>query len=403
MSTRVDVVVESAVSQSARARQLEGMFDVPRTETQKLEWHGDFDLDAHEWNVGLIVGPSGSGKSTIARQMFGETRQLHWEGQSVVDDFDESLTMETIAGACQAVGFNTIPAWLRPYDVLSTGEQFRVDLARRLVEDPDPIVVDEFSSTIDRQVAQIGSHAVQKHARRLGRKFVAVTCHYDVTEWLQPDWVIEPATMTLEWRSVQSRPALDVTVAPVPYAFWKLFAPFHYLTNTLHRGARCFVLFVGERPAAFAGVLRRPHPSARNIMGVSRLVTLPDWQGLGLAFVLVDKLGAVYKAMGERLHTYPAHPALIRGFDRSPAWAMTKRPGTFGPAIGKSSTMRASNRTRTPPQSKDRHMQPPNRAADTDGAIWRQGSRPCAVFEYAAGAAERDEAERLLSFFDKSK
>jgi hypothetical protein len=113
----------------------------------------------------------------------------------VIDDFAGTLSMEQVSSACQAVGFNTIPAWLRPFYVLSNGERFRVELARRLLELSDPIVVDEFTSVVDRQVAQIGAHAVQKYVRRNKRKFVAVSCHYDIVDWLQPDWIFEPATM----------------------------------------------------------------------------------------------------------------------------------------------------------------------------------------------------------------
>ena len=87
-----------------------------------------------------------------------------------------------------------------------------------------------------------------------------------------------------------------------------MFAPFDNLRARLHRGARCYCLFVGERAAAFA---RRPHDKVKDVMGVSRLVTLPDWQGLGLAFVLVDPRCRL-RAIGERLHTYPVHPALVR-------------------------------------------------------------------------------------------
>jgi len=42
---------------------------------------------------------------------------------------------------------------------------------------------------------------------------------------------------------------------------------------------------------------------------MSRLVTLPDYQGLGLAFALADRRGAAYKALGRQFHAYPAHPA----------------------------------------------------------------------------------------------
>ena len=40
--------------------------------------------------------------------------------------------------------------------------------------------MDEFTSVVDRQVAQIGAHAIQKYVRKHGRQFVAVSCHYDI-------------------------------------------------------------------------------------------------------------------------------------------------------------------------------------------------------------------------------
>lgn len=324
---RIDLVVESELSQSPRARQLEAMFDVPARETVRIEWKGELPIDERDWSIGLIVGPSGSGKSTILRNVFGAMTPLRWCMNSVVDDFDPAIPMKDIAAACQAVGFNTIPAWLRPHKVLSNGEQFRVDLARRLLEIDGTIVVDEFTSVVDRQVAQIGAHAVQKAVRRNGKKFVAASCHYDIVEWLQPDWVLEPATMTFQWRSVQRRPAVECELRRVDISTWELFAPFHYLTRELHRSAACWCLFVKGRPTAFAGVLHRPHRARHDIKGISRLVTLPDWQGVGLALALSDKLGELYRAAGFELRTYPAHPALIRSFDHSPRWKLERRPG----------------------------------------------------------------------------
>ncbi len=365
----VDLVVESPVSTSTRARQVCSMFDVPPQEKARLEWSVNVPALTEDWSVGLIVGPSGSGKTSVMRQVYGEMPPLPWGAASVVDDFASALSAQQVTDACGAVGFNTIPAWLRPFAVLSNGEKFRVDLARRLLELPDPIVVDEFTSVVDRQVAQIGAHAVQKYARKHGRKFVAVGCHYDVIDWLQPDWVLDMATQSFTRRLLQRRPALDCTVARVPYAAWHMFAPFHYLTGELNRSARCFGLWANGRLAAFAGMLHRPHPLVDDIMGCSRLVTLPDFQGLGLAFALIDKVGAAYAGIGKRARTYPAHPALTRAFDRSPLWRLEKKPGQFSGAPGKSRSTCATV---------------------------SQG-RPCAVFEYVGPAMDRREAEGLIA------
>lgn len=227
MST-VDVVVGSDVSRSMRCRQVEALFDVPSRERQELRWTGDVPLEEREWNVGLIVGPSGCGKTTVARALFGDAlaRPMKWKGASVLDDFPKDAKLEDIAAICNAVGFNTIPAWLRSYDVLSNGERFRVQMARLLVESPELVVVDEFTSVVDRQVARIGAHAVQKHVRRAGTKFVAVSCHADIIEWLNPDWILDPATMAFAWRSLQPRPVIECEIAKVRFEAWRLFAPY---------------------------------------------------------------------------------------------------------------------------------------------------------------------------------
>jgi ABC-type lipoprotein export system ATPase subunit/GNAT superfamily N-acetyltransferase len=363
---RVNIVRESESSRSLRARQLESMFDVPATEKTRREWSGDFPFDAEPWQVGLIVGPSGCGKSTILREAFGEPDKLEWSAPSVIDDFDDSLGIEAITSACSAVGFNTIPAWLRPFGVLSNGERFRVELARRLLETRGTVVMDEFTSVVDRQVAQIGSHAVQKYVRRSGAQFVAASCHFDIIDWLQPDWVLEPSTMSFQRRAVQRRPSIDITIARIPSSAWSLFAPFHYMSRSLHRSATCFGLWANDELAAFCATLHFVHASVSDIRRISRVVTLPDWQGLGLAMMLVAELGAAYKAVGKRLRNYPAHPSFIRSHQRSPLWRQEKQAGASS----------------TPGKTGNRNK----------GGTHRLG----ASFEYVGPPMQRQAAERLL-------
>jgi GNAT superfamily N-acetyltransferase len=203
---------------------------------------------------------------------------------------------------------------------------------------------------------------VQKYIRRTaGRQFVAVTCHADLVDWLQPDWVVDMATRSFTRRLLQRRPSIDCVIGRVPRAAWQMFAPYHYLTAHLHPGARCYGLWVKGTLAAFAGVFWIPVSSGKDkgdaIYQVSRLVTLPDWQGLGLAMVLVQVLGAEHKSVGRRFRTYPAHPALVHNFAKSPDWQMLKEPGY---------------KEQRSQSEGGRHL----------------GGRPCAVFQYCGPAAE---------------
>ena len=368
-----DIVVESDIPRSGRVAQLEGLFDVPREKKSCLRWGGSLSIEDLEWNVGLIVGPSGCGKSTILRNVFGDPKAIRWDKRPVIDNFEAAMNVREISEICQAVGFNTIPAWMRPYQVLSNGEQFRVDIARRLSEAAGKmIVVDEFTSVVDRQVAKIAAHAVQKYIRRKGARLVAASCHYDIIDWLQPDWTFEPATMKFTRRSLQQRPTLKAEIARVPIDTWQKFSRYHYLTAELHRAARCWAILVDKEPVAFAGLLYRPSTGKTPIIAVSRLVTLPDWQGLGLAFILIEHLGAALKMNGYALNTYPAHFALIRAFDRSPNWTMMKRPSVRVTSTRISGTSSLSGTISTV-------------------------ARPCAVFRYTGKTCSKKEAGILLA------
>ena len=379
---RVDLTVTTPLSRSIRVRQLEGMFDIPAASSITRTWRGDVPLEAAPWQIGLITGPSGSGKTQVARALFGRTAvdaDFSWNGLAVIDDFPNTLPLSEVSAACAAVGFNTIPSWELPFAVLSRGEQFRVELARRLLELPDPVIVDEFSSVVDRQVAKIAAHAVQKFIRRHpGRQFVAVSCHEDVIDWLQPDWVLEPSAMAFTRRALQPRPTLPIVIARVPHAAWKRFAPFHYLTATLHNAARCFGLWCDGTLAAFTATLYRTHPRVRDIQGLTRTVCLPDWQGLGLGPRLTDTVGAAYRALGWRLHAYPAHPHFIRVRDQSPNWSLRRAPDGI-----KNTTAMSS-----------KHWGTGEKGSPGYGGF--KGGRPCAVYCYVGPPLPRDEAVRLL-------
>ena len=68
------------------------------------------------------------------------------------------------------------------------------------------IVFDEFTSVVDREIAKVSTFDIGKAVRRSAKKFIAVTCHYDVVDWLDPDWVFCTDTMEFSRKKELGRP-----------------------------------------------------------------------------------------------------------------------------------------------------------------------------------------------------
>jgi GNAT superfamily N-acetyltransferase len=339
--SQVAIEVSCPVHDSFRVRQIGGMFDVPPAVRATERFAVDVPdglAAADDWRVGLIVGPSGSGKTTIARKLFGHLveldRRREWPMDAAVIDGFGPLPTKDIARLLCAVGFSSPPSWLKPYQVLSNGEQFRCDLARALAEacesgkrkaesgadEPPPLVVfDEFTSVVDRQVARVVSAAVAKGVRagQIPCRFAAVTCHYDVTEWLAPDWVLDMASAEFSRRRLR-RPEIQLEVFRCRRCAWRLFARHHYLSGELSRYARCFLALWEGRPAAFCATLSLVGKKDR--WRISRVVTLPDYQGVGIGTALAEAVAELHRAEGHRVNMTCSHPAMIAHCRRSLRW-----------------------------------------------------------------------------------
>lgn len=321
MKAHVEVICP--VELTPRVRQMAGLFDVELSQIAHRSWEHDLPLEEQDWNVGLIIGPSGAGKSHLARELWPEqvVTGFVWDDKkALIDGFPEDLSIKTVTGMLTNVGLGSPPAWMRPYRTLSTGEAFRATIARALAENDGLVVIDEFTSVVDRQVAKVASHAVQKAIRKAKRQLVAVTCHYDVEDWLQPDWTYDAAVSEFRWRQVQPHPPIELEIRECSRALWPAFAHHHYLSPRLHVRSYCSAAYVEGRPVAFNAYLDFPHPHTRQIKMAHRLVVLPDWQGLGISGILADFWGQRLWDRGERYHFVVAHPAMISYFRRSPRW-----------------------------------------------------------------------------------
>jgi len=345
----IDVINECPVHDSFRVQQVAGMFNVPMQKKLVERFSVEVpELDS-DWQIGLIVGPSGSGKTTLAHRWFGDAmlesslqaaggrlkpglqQSAAWPADRAVVDCFGDLPVREITGLLTAVGFSSPTSWIKPYHVLSNGERFRCDLARALAGgvglsprygSPPLVVFDEFTSVVDRTVAKIGSAAVAQSIRggRIRCRFVAVTCHYDVTEWLAPDWVLDMASKNFERRRLR-RPAIELAIVRCRSRAWRLFAKHHYLSGELNPMARCYLALWNGEPVSFCAVLAVM--GRRNHWRVSRIVTLPDYQGIGIGMRVVEAVGDLHRGDGKRFSITASHPAVIGHCERSANWRAT--------------------------------------------------------------------------------
>lgn len=337
---------------SYRAACVRGLFNV---ESSGFNVSADLPIEAEPWSIGLVVGPSGSGKSSLGARIFGPAamrgKETWPEDMPIIDAIapdTEGGDWQTVTAALSAVGLGDVPAWLRPYHVLSMGERFRADLARVICEAPARVVIDEFTSVVDRQSARIGASAFAKAWRRTHGQTVLLSCHYDIIDWLCPDWIYDTATGSFEWtRGRLRRPEILLDIYPANWRYWPLFAPHHYLTLPHMIAATCYVGFVGEQPVAHLAVSTRPGLCEAR---ACRLVILPEWQGAGVGLRFLNAVCDVWrrgenrygKPMRTLFHT--SHPGLAAALRRSPLWTQVSAQLTGGnKAKSKSSMIKSRN------------------------------------------------------------
>jgi GNAT superfamily N-acetyltransferase len=350
----IELKLSCEIPDSFRVQQVAGMFDVPLAE--RAEEHITLDLpplgdgpamSAVKWRIGLITGPSASGKTALARHLFSDAcyEPAVWPHDRAIVDCFEPLTIRQITRLLTAVGFSSPPSWIKPYHILSTGQRFRCDLAKALARNllqlttsrnvstigdgprttnNGPVVVfDEFTSVIDRTSARIASAALSRALRTgaIPGQFVAVTCHEDIAPWLQPDWTIDMRTKTFTRRRLQ-RPPIKLSLHYCNRKLWPIFARHHYLCGSLAPTARCFTALWNREPVAFCATL--PLIGRRNHWRITRLVVLPDYQGVGIGMRVAEAVAELHRAEGRRINITASHAAVLAHCRRSPRWRLVQ-------------------------------------------------------------------------------
>lgn len=337
MLVRIDQHVE--VEPTYDVQRARSLYNVTDGQDTRFRLDVEVPVDG-DWRLGVVVGPSGSGKTSIGRALSYEAGWHEWRPKWTREPILEAIgaPFEKATGTLSAVGLGSVPSWLRPYAVLSNGEKFRADMARLLLQSEGDWWLDEFTSVLDRQVAKVGAAAFAKawRKRKDGRRVVLLTPHYDILEWVEPDWVLDTADAVEgevrhpEWAADReggwSRPKVDLVVRETGWKYWhSVFEQHHYLKANPMAFSTAFVGFVGDEPVAHLGMSAMVSGRKREARAC-RMVVKPEWQGIGIGIPFLEALcerelrgeGFVGKPTTTILHTN--HPALAVSLRRNPRW-----------------------------------------------------------------------------------
>jgi len=302
-------------------------FDIQNKDESNVIIDANLEHLPKDWNIGVVYGGSGSGKTTILKKYFKKEIDKSYfdNSKSLISNFDW-LEPKDATFLLSAMGLSSVPTWLRPFNTLSNGEQYRANLAYIVgsAKENQVILIDEYTSVVDRDVAKAMSNALQKYIRRTNKKIVLASCHFDIMEWLQPDWIYSPSKGRLEIASkLRQRPKIELSIFRCRYETWDLFKQYHYLSDGLNIVSKCFVAMWNDKPVAFMAVIPSPSGYIKNAWRCSRIVTLPDYQGLGIGYAFVDSIAKMYNELDYPFYIKTSHLPFIERF-KNDNWIVKK-------------------------------------------------------------------------------
>ena len=274
-----------------------------------------------------IVGSSGSGKSTLLRDMattkgFRFPDKAFKKGTAIVSNFSDR---EDAVSRLSAVGLKSIPTWVKPREVLSVGEGFRADLALNV---DDGVMFDEFTSTVDRNVARCCT-SFGRYIRRSGKRNVVVcSCHKDFVEYLKPDLVMDLDDLKvydLRQAVFSNETKIDIFKCQ-DKSLWNVFKEHHYMSSELNKACHFYVMRLhgtGELVGCFS-TLPQMTGTAKWRWRVHRTVVLPDYQGLGISSRTLNFFGDYYHKQGRFLGIRTSSIPMLNSLKSNPMWKVGK-------------------------------------------------------------------------------
>jgi ABC-type lipoprotein export system ATPase subunit/GNAT superfamily N-acetyltransferase len=312
----MNITLTSKIQNDKYTEYVYNAFDIQNREETQVTIPMNLDgLNSFEWNIGVIYGGSGSGKSTILKELGGSKDVKFDDDKPLISNFDW-LEPEEATRVLTSIGLSSVPTWLRPFRLLSNGEQYRAYLAYLVssAKDGDTILIDEYTSVVDRDVAKAMSFALQKYIRRENKKIILASCHFDIMEWIMPDWIYSPSKGGGFERPDylrQGRPEISLSVSRVESEAWDFFKEHHYLTQSANKTYIYLLFEWNGKPVAINVIGRHLGKNGGfKVFRESRIVVHPDYQGMSIGSKISEWSGGILKNINAKYYTKTINPAL---------------------------------------------------------------------------------------------
>lgn len=96
------------------------------------------------------------------------------------------------------------------------------------------------------------------------------------------------------------------------------------MNASISESSHCYGLYDGDNIIGFMSVLHQPHPVRTKLKRCSRLVILPDYQGIGLGYKFLTFIANLYSEKGYDFSIVTSARNMIYKLKNSDDWRMTR-------------------------------------------------------------------------------